>query len=70
MNENIPIGIALLLYLIKAGRESDLFDLIQGKNTIYFLYNSRKLNISDKTRIKNIFTNSISQIEVFHNKII
>lgn len=70
LNENIPIGIALLLYLIKAGRESDLFDLIQGKNTIYFLYNSRKLNISDKTRIKNIFTNSISQIEVFHNKII
>ena len=36
LNDNIPIGIALSLYLIKSGRENDLFQLIKNRNSISF----------------------------------
>jgi hypothetical protein len=67
LNDNIPVGIALILYLIKSGRETDLFNLIQNKSDISFIYNSKKISIGDKTRIKNIF-NNINQIDIIRHK--
>ena len=68
LNENIPIGIALILYLIKSGRERDLFDIIQNKSNIYFLFNSQKISITDKTRIKNFFSFDLQIINVVKYK--
>ena len=68
LNENIPIGIALILYLIKSGRERDLFDIIQNKSNIYFLFNSQKISITDKTRIKNFFSFDLQTINVVKYK--
>lgn len=68
LNENIPIGIALILYLIKSGRERDLFDIIQNKSNIYFLFNSQKISITDKTRIKNFFSFNVQTINVVKYK--
>ena len=68
LNENIPIGIALILYLIKSGRERDLFDIIQNKSNIYFLFNSQKISIADKTRIKNFFSFNVQTINVVKYK--
>ena len=65
LNENIPTGIALLLYLIKSGRENDLFQLIQNRNSISFYYNAQRIDISNKKRIKYFFSyNSINKIDV------
>ena len=68
MNENIPVGIALILYLIKSGRETDLFNIIQNKSDISFIYNSKKIDIDDKTRIKYFFNNFIHQIDIIRHK--
>ena len=68
LNENIPVGIALILYLIKSGRETDLFNIIQNKSDISFIYNSKKIGIDDKTRIKYFFNNFIHQIDIIRHK--
>ena len=65
LNENIPVGIALIIYLIKFGRENDLFNIIQNKSDILFIYNSRILSIGDKTRIKYSFKIPTIEIKIF-----
>jgi len=69
LNDNIPVGIALILYLIKSGRETDLFNLIQNKSDISFIYNSKIISISDKTRIKYYFNNTLHQIDIIRHKV-
>ena len=68
LNDNIPVGIALILYLIKSGRETDLFNLIQNKSDISFIYNSKKISFGDKTRIKYIFNNASNKIDIIRHK--
>ena len=65
LNENIPFGIALILYLIKSGRENDLFQLIGDRDSIIFSYNAQRIDILNKTRIKNFLrTYNINMIHV------
>ena len=48
VDENYPIKKAIKYYLLRIGKEECFRDFI-------FLYNSNKLDIEDKTPIKNIF---------------
>ena len=48
LDENYPIKKAIKFYLLKIGKEGCF-------NEFFFLYNGTRLNIKDKTPIKNIF---------------
>ena len=48
LDENYPIKKAIKFYLLKIGKEGCF-------NEFFFLYNETRLNIKDKTPIKNIF---------------
>ena len=53
LSEDCPIEIAFIYYLMSIGRIMD-----KGSKKIFFCYNKHKLEIEDKTPIKEIFQNN------------
>ena len=57
---NYPIGIILLHYTITTFYQEQIMDLINGNNTLLFLFNGMKLTINDNTKVGTIFKNVIN----------
>ena len=55
LNENKSIGSAIKTYLVSINRE----DFI-GRNDIAFLYNAKKINLNDITKLKDFFKGDFS----------
>ncbi len=56
------ISDVILLYLKKEGKEK----LFKRNSDVFFLYNAQKINIFDKTRVKDFFKNKSDPLIIVH----
>ena len=55
--KRIPIGIVLIIYLLRRQKLYQLIDLINGENNIAFIFNAFPLKVKDKRKVGEIFGN-------------
>ena len=68
--ENTPVGMAFIYYLLEIEDENNILNLINNEKPISFIYNQQLYSIKDKTSIKDRFKHQ-SRIEVIeHGNII
>ena len=62
VNQEHSIGTAIKKYLVSIGIPELIFDLSEGNDKLIFIARAKKIQINDKTKIKDFFEDDNSRV--------